>query len=140
MIPSRWRRVWPPVALGAGAVASAVYIALVDPNQPGHYLVCPTNSLLGIDCPGCGGLRATHDLLHGNVAGAMDHNLLWVIAAPILVVMWARWLARRWTGAPPKPSPRWQKLQTPVLTSVIAVVIAFGVVRNLVPYLGSNIG
>jgi len=121
-------------------VVAAIYIALVDPNQPGHYLACPTQALLGIDCPGCGGLRATHDLLHGNVAGAMDHNLLWVIAVPILVVVWARWLSRRWTGAPPKPSPRWQKMQTPVLATLITLVIVFGVVRNLVPYLGSNIG
>jgi hypothetical protein len=70
----------------------------------------------------------------------MDHNLLWVIAAPVLVVMWARWLSRRWTGAPPKPSPLWQKVQTPVLATLITLVIVFGVVRNLVPYLGSNIG
>ena len=136
----RWKRVWPPLALGVGAVGAAVYIALVDPNQPGHYLLCPTKALLGIDCPGCGGLRATHDLLHGNVAGAMDHNLLWVIAVPVVVVLWVRWFLRRWAGVSTGPSPRWHKLQTPVLASLITLVIVFGVVRNLVPYLGSNIG
>ena len=40
------------------------------------YPPCPSKLLLGVDCPGCGGLRGTHDLLHGDVAGALDHNLL----------------------------------------------------------------
>ena len=50
--------------LGGVAVALAT-LATVDPNQPGHYPTCPFLATTGFYCPGCGALRAVHDLLHG---------------------------------------------------------------------------
>ena len=29
-------------------------------TSPGHYPLCPTKALMGLDCPFCGGLRAAH--------------------------------------------------------------------------------
>ncbi|NQW73490.1 MAG: DUF2752 domain-containing protein, partial [Actinobacteria bacterium] len=72
----RRRRLLAPLVAGAAAVAGCLLVFAVDPNEPGHYPICPTRALLGIDCPGCGLMRGTHDLLHGNLAGAVDHNLL----------------------------------------------------------------
>ena len=76
-----WSRVTGLVTAGA-AVA---YVGFVDPATRGIYPPCPSRLLLGVDCPGCGGLRGTHDLLHGDVAGALDHNLLLIPFLAMLV-------------------------------------------------------
>lgn len=117
-----------------------MYIAAVDPNQPGHYLPCPTKLLLGIDCPGCGGLRAVHSLATGDIAGAADHNLLLVVLAPVVVVAWVAWLWRAMAGAPPDASARWIRVQQPVLVAILVLTVVFSLVRNFVPYLGSGVG
>ena len=40
-------------------------------TSPGHYPTCPFLAITGWYCPGCGSLRAVHDLLHGDLAGAV---------------------------------------------------------------------
>lgn len=110
-------------ALAAGAVA---VVALVDPNQPGHYPTCPFLALTGLQCPGCGSLRAVHAMAHGDVSVALGLNVLTVLAAVALVVIWLRWVRRSWTGrqrtgvAPPA-----------MLWSLAVVVVVFAVVRNM---------
>ena len=95
-----------PLVVGVLGAAAVAVVGAVDPNRPGHYLTCPFLALTGLACPGCGGLRATHDLVHLDVAGAWAMNPLWVVLAPVLVVVWAVWLSRAWTGRPgPLPPP-----------------------------------
>ena len=110
-------------ALVLAAAPPVALLAVVDPNRPGHYPVCPVKALTGLDCPGCGSLRAIHALSQGDVLGALDHNVLFVLFLPLLVVsavLWAlvmpqpAWLSARHTG--------W---------AVFAVVIGWAVVRNL---------
>lgn len=67
-----------PIA-GACAVLYAI-----NPSG-GGYPVCPFYAITGLYCPGCGSLRATHQLLHGNLARAIDFNLLAVIVFPIFI-------------------------------------------------------
>ena len=51
----------------AAAVGAVAYVGLADPGSGVHpYPACPSRLLLGLDCPACGGLRGTHDLLHGD--------------------------------------------------------------------------
>ena len=80
---------WRNRLLGLGGLAAVagglVYLYLFDPNQPGHYPACPTQTLFGVDCPGCGTARALHALVHGDVARAIDHNILLVVTLPVLV-------------------------------------------------------
>ncbi|WP_069386726.1 DUF2752 domain-containing protein [Cellulosimicrobium cellulans] len=114
-----------PLATGAVVAAATVYVALVDPHRPGHYLTCPLLALTGLACPGCGGLRATHDLARLDVAGAWAANPLWVLVAPLIVALWAVWLVRAWRG---RPGPR---LRAGVAWAGLAVVVAFGVLRNV---------
>ena len=71
---------------------AAGYLAAVDPNRPGHYPTCPFLLLTGRWCPGCGGLRAVHDLLHGQVSAAISANLVVVLLVPVVVTLWARWV------------------------------------------------
>ena len=129
-----------PVATGIGVLAATAYVRAVDPNEPGHYPLCPTLALLGIDCPGCGGLRATHALAHGDVAAALDHNALLVVAAPVLIALWGVWMYRAWTGVAPALTPRRETFARVAPIVVLLVVMLFAVVRNFVPYLGSGVG
>jgi Protein of unknown function (DUF2752) len=127
---SRW------TGLAVGLVLLA-YVALVDPARGGLYPRCPSRLLLGVDCPLCGGLRGTHDLLHGDLAGALDHNLLlpaYLVASAVLLVTYLLPLTGR--AAPRLRLPRW------ALIGAAVVVIAFTVARNLpgFDYLGSGAG
>jgi hypothetical protein len=129
---SRAGRLRAPLVVGASALVASVYVGLVDPNVAGHYPLCPTKAFTGLDCPGCGGLRAVHSLLHGDVTGALDHNAFVVLVVlPAAVVLWARWLWRAWKGTtasapsdvrPPSPALVW---------SLVAITVAFTVARNI---------
>lgn len=134
MIPKAARA---PLAVGAAALVGFVYVGLVDPNQPGHYPLCPTKALTGLDCPFCGGLRATHALAHGDLVGAADHNLFVVVLAVPLVLLWAAWLRREWIGdrqgrtSHPLQTVSRALLRPEVLWPVLAVLVVFAVARNV---------
>lgn len=70
-----------------GLFAAGAAALLVRPPDDGAYPVCPFLSLTGADCPLCGGMRATTDLLHGDVVGAVDHNLLVALLLPISLLL-----------------------------------------------------
>jgi hypothetical protein len=115
------------VAVGLAGLAACGYLYAVDPSQPGHYPGCPTKLLTGLDCPFCGSLRATHELLHGNVAGAMDYNALAVmLILPVTAVALGVWAVRRVRPQTPGvPVPRW------AVASTVVLMVVFTVVRNL---------
>ena len=71
-----------PVALLVVAVAVSV-IYFFDPATAGFYPSCLFKSVLGMGCPGCGSLRAVHQLLHGNFDAAWGLNRLVVVALPL---------------------------------------------------------
>ena len=134
----RWRRLLAPASATVALAAAAGYLYAVDPNEPGHYPLCPTQALLGMDCAGCGCLRGTHALLHGDLAAALDHNVLLVVLAPLLVVLGVRWFRRAWRGERPAVTrAQFQRGNRLMIASLVAV-LAFGVVRNFVPYLSSG--
>jgi hypothetical protein len=149
VVTSRARRLRAPLAIGAAALLSSVYLGVVDPNESGHYPLCPTKALTGLDCPGCGGLRAVHSLMHGDVVGALNHNALVVLVVlPLAVVLWVRWMRREWKG--PEPSSDGAPVEVrpaspALLWSLLALAVVFTVVRNIgaVPafaWLGSAAG
>lgn len=116
-----------PVLTGAGTVAAAVALHVRDPHQQGSWGICPTKLVTGLDCPGCGGLRAVNDLTHADLVGAASSNLLLVALVPVLVLAWLWWVRRAVRGERWRPG-RW----TPVWTVALAVVtVVFAVVRNL---------
>jgi len=124
--PGRWRRLAGPGGVAAGVALTSAYLLQVNPNLPGHYPVCPTYALAGVYCPGCGMLRATHDLLHLDVVGAMQRNPIAPLVLGGMVALWVAWLWSRWTGARLRWTPR------PSTAYVLAaLVIAFTVARNI---------
>ena len=136
----RLRRLVGPVGTALGVLAATAYIRSVNPNEPGHYPLCPTLALLGIDCPGCGGLRATHALAHGDIGAALDNNALFVVLVPVVIGLWAVWTYRAWTGVSPARTPRRELISRGAPTAFLVVMMVFAVVRNFVPFLGSGVG
>jgi uncharacterized protein DUF2752 len=117
--------------VAGGAAVVALGLVLRDPHGQGTWGVCPVYALTGAYCAGCGGLRATHDLLVGDVAGAWSMNPLWVLVVPVLVALWGRWLARSLrTGRPAAAPP------VRVALAVTAVVVLYSVARNVPAWAG----
>ena len=48
------------------------------------FAVCMTKRVANIDCPGCGGQRAFHQLLNGNLIAAAKLNVFIYFFAPLL--------------------------------------------------------
>jgi Protein of unknown function (DUF2752) len=119
----RWYRRRLYAALGSGALlASALgYIGLVDPHKPDSvFPVCPFRLLTGWNCPACGALRMTHDVLHGDLAAAINDNVLLLVGIPVV----AGWiLLRRRRGK--------SLLTMPAAATVVITMLAWTVVRNL---------
>ncbi len=119
------RRLRDPLVLGGGAAALAAILVVRSPYVSGSYGFCPFLEVTGHYCPGCGGLRAIHDLLGLDVAGAWDMNPMVVLVAPLLVVAWAVWVWRAWRGRP---------ATTPSTRAVVVLAVSllvFTVARNV---------
>lgn len=132
--PAGPRPVWTaPVLVGATVAAATAVVALVSPEQPGTYPACPFHALTGWWCPGCGSLRAVHALATGDVATALERNVLLVLAAPVLVLAWAGWLRRTITGRSRHPAsrPAAIRIGPAARWALLATVGAFWVVRNV---------
>ncbi|MQY02270.1 DUF2752 domain-containing protein [Actinomadura macrotermitis] len=116
-----------PAAVAAGLAAATAVVGLVDPHEPGHYPTCPLLALTGYYCPGCGGLRMVNSLVHGDVAAAFGSNPLLLVLLALPVYLWGRWT---WLAAHGEPMRT--RLFRPAFWGVLlAVVIGYGVVRNL---------
>jgi hypothetical protein len=102
-------------------------VYLADPNQRDSvYPRCPSQLLLGLDCPACGGLRGTHALLRGHVPEALDNNLLLPFMLGAIAVGLGSYLLPL-IGRPERLPhlPRWLSVV------VVVAVVAFTVARNL---------
>ncbi len=82
LFPEQWPA-WYRVAFVCG-IAALVPLYLFDPETHTGFLACPTYKYLGLLCPGCGSQRALHDLLHGRIGEAFEHNALLTLAIPLL--------------------------------------------------------
>ncbi|MGW7420868.1 DUF2752 domain-containing protein [Streptomyces sp. NPDC054813] len=128
--PSLRGRLAVPAGVLAAVVGAFAYVGTVDPNQPGHYPVCPLYRLTGLYCPGCGGLRSAHAFIHGDFLAALRDNAAGVAAYLAFAVVWTIWVVRAARGRPARielrPVPMW---------TLGAVLLVFTVVRNL-PFVG----
>lgn len=123
MAPSTTRRLSLYGAFGTGAVLAGglAYVGLGDPHRPDFvFPPCPFKALTGWNCPGCGGLRMTHDLLHGDLAAAVVDNVFLLVGLPLLAV-WL--LVRRRRGESLMPMP--------AVVVIAVTAITWTVVRNL---------
>ena len=109
--------------LGTGALLGGglAYVGLGDPHSSDFvFPACPFKLLTGWNCPACGGLRMTHDLLHGDLAAAVVDNVFLLVGLPALLA----WILARWrTGRP--------IMTMPAIAVIAVLAIAWTVVRNM---------
>lgn len=117
-----------PLAVAAAAAGGCAVVWLADPTVPGGMLpVCPTKTLLGVDCPGCGSLRMIYSLLHLDVLAAVRFNALGVVASVLLVWAYAAWVYGSLAG---RRVRSWQHLRWSAPVAVV-LTVAWFVLRNL---------
>ena len=102
------------LALTALGLAAALY--WLDPASCAWYPRCPLHMLTGWQCAGCGALRATHALLHGNLLGALRLNPLFVLSLPFMPLL----LLRRSVA-----------LSLRAALVMVALLLLYTIVRNL---------
>ncbi|OQZ88037.1 hypothetical protein BST11_24855 [Mycobacterium alsense] len=110
------------MAAGTGALlAGAVgYVGLVDPHYKNSvYPLCPFRWLTGWNCPFCGGLRMTHDIIHGDLAAAINDNIFLLAGIPLL----AGWILFSRSRRDSKPIP--------AIVTIVVATLAWTILRNL---------
>jgi hypothetical protein len=115
------------------ALVFAGVLFLVDPAHCPLYPQCVFHRVTGWNCPGCGSLRAMHQLLHGHLLAALRDNVLLMVSLPVVAAYALQQFSRWRAGLPvsfPVPGPR----GILVLVGVLAV---FTIVRNIpvVPFI-----
>ncbi|MFE3855376.1 DUF2752 domain-containing protein [Streptomyces griseorubiginosus] len=119
-------RVAVPAGIFAAVAGAFAYVGTVDPNQPGHYPVCPLYRITGLYCPGCGGLRSAHAFIHGDFLAALQDNAMAVVGYLGFAVLWTVWVVRAVRGRPLRLG-----LGPVHLWTVGVLALVFTVVRNL---------
>ncbi|MGC5568357.1 DUF2752 domain-containing protein [Streptomyces sp. FR-108] len=120
------RRLAVPGGIMLAVAAAFAYVGTVDPNEPGHYPACPLLRYAGLYCPGCGGLRSAHAVVHGDLGAALGANALAVLGYLVFAALWTVWVVRTARGRPMNIDPG-----PPLLWSLGALSLVFTVVRNL---------
>jgi hypothetical protein len=106
-------------------VGGVAVLFAFNPAEHALYPRCAFNSLTGLLCPGCGGLRAMHQLLHGNLAAAWALNPLAVLLVPASLLIGLAMIFRTWLPL------RLLRFSGRVAWIVIAGLAAFALLRNL---------
>lgn len=115
------------------SVAALIILYLFDPQTAPFYPVCFFHQATGLDCPGCGALRALHALLHGHLVQAIRFNALFILTIPVTLWLGARAILCLLAG---RPFPRF--VTRPMFAWLAAgAIIIWGIARNL-PFLIHN--
>ncbi|WP_445256729.1 DUF2752 domain-containing protein [Nocardioides aurantiacus] len=128
---SRARRLRAPLLTAGGVGLAVAALAVRDPHASGSWGTCPYLLATGFYCPGCGILRGVNDVAHADLGAALGSNLVFfALVAPVLVVAWALWLRRAWTGEPRRPLPLGRVARTVLVVAAVLVTVTFTVARN----------
>ena len=114
-------------AVGLVVAGAVVVLFVFDPATRSVYPSCPFRALTGLHCPGCGTLRAIHQLMHGDLSAALALNPLMVLCLPPLAYA-AATSAVRWTTGRNVP-----RMFVPAfwIWTLGVVVILYWILRNV---------
>lgn len=122
----RFRRCLFPAGLLV-AVAAITALDFFDPATSGVFPPCPLRYFIGWYCPGCGSLRALHQLLQGNLRAAWALNPLTIILLPFLIYGGASYAFFQVRG---RYLPR-LFLPAVWIRALCAVIVLFAIARNI---------
>ena len=107
-------RLW----IGGSVVAVMGFVfAVFNPLSWRAFPRCMLHTMTGLYCPGCGTGRAFAQIVHGHWLAALRLNPLTVLSVPVVGLLWI-------TGRLDRLKPVW-------IWTFVAVLVAFGVLRNL---------
>jgi len=117
-------------SLAGLTVAGVGAVYLFNPWEVHLFPGCPFLALTGFYCPGCGGIRAAHQLLHGDLLSALQLNIFVVALAIYLIwqvvaLAMAKVKGQAWAGL--AISAGWQK-------AVLGAMLIYTIVRNIPLY------
>ena len=108
------------------AGGASLLLFFFEPTAYRFYPRCLFYQTTGLLCPGCGSLRALHQLLHGHIAAAFQFNALLVLSVPA-----GFWLAVRSTLRELRGQPQRFDFHPAWLWAWLVAGILFGILRNL---------
>ena len=123
---SRERRLLVGLSLAVVALA-AVGLRVFNPASAWFFPPCPFRALTGYLCPGCGTLRALHELLQGHVAAAFKLNPLMMLLLPYVGYGGASEIGELVRG---RPLPA-LFLRPVLIWLLLAVILLFWILRNI---------
>lgn len=124
------RRRWQLATLILLAFFGLIALLVVDPADSSLFPPCPFHALTRLHCPGCGTLRALHQLLDGNLRTAFGLNPLMVSFLPLIAYGFLSGLVRVVSGrnVPGVFLPAlWIRI-------ILGVIILFWIARNIPVY------
>jgi len=108
------------VALGAGV------LRVFNPATTWFFPPCPFRALTGYLCPGCGTLRALHELLNGHLAAAFRLNPLMMLLSPYVGYSGA---SSAWETVFGRELPR-VFIRPAYIWMLLAIILAYWILRN----------
>lgn len=112
------------VGVGVPAVLAAGIAFFVRFGSP----PCFVHAVTGIYCPGCGAGRAIRSLLSLHVGDALQYNLLFTLALPVVLLFIVKYYLSAVTGRDIMPAVR---ITDRAAWICVGAVAAFLVLRNI---------
>lgn len=112
------------------ALGGLGFLYLFNPASTSFYPTCPFFWATGCYCPGCGTLRALHQLMRGHLLAALGLNPLMVLSLPFLGYAALSQARLAILGSPLKsvfigPWPIW---------ALLVLILSYWVLRNVPVY------
>jgi hypothetical protein len=111
------------------AISSTVFFVFnnINPSVSSFFPPCPFHKLTGLYCPGCGSLRALHQLLHGNISKSFNYNPLMILSLPFIIYSFLSYIIEEIIG---KSLP---KIFIPAfyIWILLVIILLFGILRNI---------
>jgi len=115
------------VAMAAGGLS---FVYLLDPETSELFPPCPFLALTGFYCPGCGTLRALHQLTRGHPVAALDLNPLMILMLPFIAYFLASHVMLAATGRPLKTF----FVRPALIWTLLVVILVYWMLRNVPAY------
>lgn len=107
------------------------YFYTYNPSaDSGHFVSCPSKSILGLNCPGCGSQRLIHHLFHLNFEEAFKYNPLLFIFFPFVIYLAGIFISNLLFGTKYRVMLLYKNWFVYML---FGIFILYGILRNL-PY------
>lgn len=129
-LPQKTRPVEGILGVGAPVVLAVIAAGLLRVSNPAttwFFPPCPFRALTGYLCPGCGTLRALHELLYGHVAAAFRLNPLMILLLPYVGYAGTSDALETVIG---RALPR-VFIRPAYIWMLLAIIIVFWILRNI---------